>query len=109
MLENEDDWITTPRFVKCASHAIEASDVVAEIMRLDPELNFMPYLFGIYLLHGSFILLLFADRMLQLGQNTSVEQACETIIRAHEVSVVTLDSEFQVHALRFPTLEIVSF
>ncbi|KAG9254083.1 transcriptional activator xlnR [Emericellopsis atlantica] len=95
MLDNEDDWITSPRFVECASHAIEASDAVADILKLDPELNFMPYLFGIYLLHGSFILLLFADRMPQLGQNQSVEHACETIIRAHEVCVVTLSTEFQ--------------
>jgi hypothetical protein len=36
----------------------------------------MPYLFGIYLLHESFILLLFADRMSQLGANESVEEAC---------------------------------
>lgn len=96
MLDNEDDWITTPRFVECASHAIDASEAVADILKLDPELTFMPYLFGIYLLHGSFILLLFADRMPQLGQNQSVEQACETIIRAHEVCVVTLSTEFQV-------------
>lgn len=96
MLDNDDDWITTPRFAECASHAIAASEAVSDILSLDPELTFMPYLFGIYLLHGSFILLLFADRMPQLGPNQSVEQACETIIRAHEVCVVTLSTEFQV-------------
>lgn len=96
MLDNDDDWITTPRFVECASHAIAASEAVSDILTLDPELTFMPYLFGIYLLHGSFILLLFADRMPQLGPNQSVEHACETIIRAHEVCVVTLSTEFQV-------------
>lgn len=96
MLDNHDDWITTAGFPKCASHAIAASEVVSTILKLDPELTFMPYLFGIYLLHGSFILLLFADRMPQLGSNQSVEQACETIIRAHEVCVVTLSTEFQV-------------
>ncbi|KAM9876105.1 short-chain dehydrogenase [Verticillium dahliae] len=101
MLDNEDDWITTPRFAECASHAIAASEAVSDILKFDPELTFMPYLFGIYLLHGSFILLLFADRMPQLGPNQSVEQACETIIRAHEVCVVTLSTEFQVP--EFPT------
>ncbi|KAM0493751.1 hypothetical protein ACHAO3_006142 [Verticillium nonalfalfae] len=95
MLDNEDDWITTSRFAECASHAIAASEAVSDILKFDPELTFMPYLFGIYLLHGSFILLLFADRMPQLGPNQSVEQACETIIRAHEVCVVTLSTEFQ--------------
>ena len=108
MLDNEDDWITTPRFIECASHAIDASEAVADILKLDPELTFMPYLFGIYLLHGSFILLLFADRMPQLGQNQSVEQACETIIRAHEVCVVTLSTEFQVSFLFSPSKGSVS-
>lgn len=95
MLDNEDYWIATPQFSECASHAIAASEAVAEILRHDPELTFMPYLFGIYLLHGSFILLLFADRMEQLGSNPSVATACETLIRAHEVCVVTLSTEFQ--------------
>jgi hypothetical protein len=96
MLENEDGWITSVHFMECASHAIAASEAVSQILKCDPELTFMPYLFGIYLLHGSFILLLFADRMPQLGPNESVEKACETIIRAHEVCVVTLSTEFQV-------------
>lgn len=95
MLENDDGWITSVEFMKCAFHAIAASEAVSQILRRDPELTFMPYLFGIYLLHGSFILLLFADRMPQLGPNESVEKACETIIRAHEVCVVTLNTEFQ--------------
>lgn len=96
MLDNDDGWITTPPFMECASHAIDASHALSRILELDPELTFMPYLFGIYLLHGSFILLLFADRMPQLGLNESVGLACETIIRAHEASVVTLSTEFQV-------------
>lgn len=108
MLDNEDDWITTLRFSECASHAIAASEAVSDILKFDPELTFMPYLLGIYLLHGSFILLLFADRMPQLGPNQSVEQACETIIRAHEVCVVTLSTEFQAGHGRFPLAAIAT-
>lgn len=96
MLDDDDDWITSTRFNDCASHAIAASQAVSSILKFDPELTFMPYLFGIYLLHGSFILLLFADRMPQVGANQSVELACEIIVRAHEVCVVTLSTEFQV-------------
>lgn len=95
MLDDDDDWITSKRFNDCASHAIAASQAVSQILKYDPELTFMPYLFGIYLLHGSFILLLFADRMPRVGPNQSVELACETIVRAHEVCVVTLSTEFQ--------------
>lgn len=105
MLDNEGDWITSSQFGECASHAIAASQAVNSILNLDPELVFMPYLFGIYLLHGSFILLLFADRMPQLGPNPSVEQACETLIRAHEVCVVTLSTEFQVGATLYSLSE----
>ncbi|QUC22811.1 uncharacterized protein UV8b_07052 [Ustilaginoidea virens] len=95
MLDGGDDWITSKRFTECAAHAISASQSVSTILAIDPELTFMSYLFGIYLLQGSFVLLLFADRMPQLGPNESVEQACENIIRAHEVCVVTLNTEFQ--------------
>ncbi|KAL4747019.1 hypothetical protein BDW72DRAFT_197128 [Aspergillus terricola var. indicus] len=95
MIEDEDDWITSDSFQACASHALSATAAVHQILTLDPELTFMPYLFGIYLLQGSFILLLFVDRMPELGFNKSVEEVCETIIRAHEVSVVTLDTTFQ--------------
>ena len=48
---------------------------VSQILRCDQELTFMLYLFGIYLLRGSFILLLFVDRIPQLGLNESVEEA----------------------------------
>ncbi|KAL4942395.1 hypothetical protein BDV06DRAFT_222249 [Aspergillus oleicola] len=95
MIEDKDDWITSDSFQACASHALSATAAVHQILSLDPELTFMPYLFGIYLLQGSFILLLFVDRMPELGFNKSVEEVCETIIRAHEVSVVTLDTTFQ--------------
>ncbi|KAH6977423.1 hypothetical protein BKA56DRAFT_486916 [Ilyonectria sp. MPI-CAGE-AT-0026] len=95
MMDDDDGWITSGGFGECASHAISASQTIATILEIDPELTFMSYLFGIYLLHGSFIFLLFADRMPQLGPNQSVELACENIIRAHEVSIVTLNTEFQ--------------
>lgn len=96
MIEEKDDWITSERFIACASHALSATGVLSQILTFDPELTFMPYLFGIYLLQGSFIFLLFVDRMPELGPNRSVEEVCETIIRAHEVCVVTLDTTFQV-------------
>lgn len=99
MIEDKDDWITSRSFSMCASHALSATGVVSPILTVDPEMVFMPYLFGMYLLQGSFILLLFVDHMPELGPNKSVEEVCETIIRAHEVSVVTLDTTFQVKIL----------
>ncbi|TVY46145.1 Xylanolytic transcriptional activator [Lachnellula subtilissima] len=89
-----EQWVTPDSFFKCATHAISAATAVSEIMCLDPELSFMPYLFGIYLLHGSFILLIFADRM-DMSTSDAVIEACETIIRAHEVCITTLNTEYQ--------------
>ncbi|KAL4755763.1 fungal specific transcription factor domain-containing protein [Aspergillus foveolatus] len=95
MLEDDGDWITSSRFADCSSSSIAAARAISDILTVDPELSFMPYLFGIYLFHGSFVLLLFAERMSQIGPNPSVEEACEVIIRAHEVAIVTLSTEFQ--------------
>ncbi|KFY92006.1 hypothetical protein V500_04365 [Pseudogymnoascus sp. VKM F-4518 (FW-2643)] len=95
MLEDDGDWISSFNFSQCASNSIAAAQSITDILAVDPELSYMPYLFGIYLFHGSFVILLFAERMPQIGPNASVEQACELIIRAHEVSIVTLSTEFQ--------------
>jgi hypothetical protein len=94
---SQDEWITSPSFHKCSSHAVFASEAISSILDIDSELIFMPYLFGIYLFHGSLVLLLFADRMPAVhgGPNSAVEAACETIIRAHEACIVTLNTEFQ--------------
>jgi hypothetical protein len=59
----------------------------------DPSSSFF---FGVYLLQGSFLLLLIADK-LQVEASPSVVRACETIVRAHEACVVTLNTEYQVH------------
>ena len=95
MLDNPDRWVTPISFVKCAQHAIFAASAVSDILKFDPELSFMPYLFGIYLMHGSFVLLIFADKM-EMTASEIVVQACETLIRAHEVCVTTLNTEYQV-------------
>ena len=62
--------------------------------------------FGMYLLQGSFLLLLIADK-LQGEASPNVVKACETIVRAHEACIVTLNTEYQVcvqHILCLPHL-----
>ena len=50
---------------------------------------------------GSFLLLLIADK-LQSEASPSVVKACETIVRAHEACVVTLNTEYQVRTRQLP-------
>ena len=95
LLEDRDLWISTESFVTATDHAIAAAEAVGAILEVDPDLSFMPFFFGIYLLQGSFLLLLFADK-LQGDVSENLVKACETVIRAHEASVVTLDTLYQV-------------
>ncbi|PGH07024.1 hypothetical protein GX51_02064 [Blastomyces parvus] len=94
LLDDNDLWISSESFIRAMGHAVNAAEAAADILDYDPELSFMPYFFGVYLLQGSFLLLLTTDK-LQGDANPSVVRACETIVRAHEACVVTLNSEYQ--------------
>ena len=95
LLDDNDLWISSQGFITATGHAVSAAEAISHILEFDPGLEFMPFFFGIYLLQGSFLLLLIADK-LQLEASPSVVKACETIIRAHEACVVTLNTEYQV-------------
>ncbi|ROW09673.1 hypothetical protein VMCG_02276 [Cytospora schulzeri] len=94
LLDDNDLWISSQAFITAAGHAVSAAEAVSHILEYDPGLEFMPFFFGIYLLQGSFLLLLIAEK-LQSEASQSVVKACETIIRAHEACVVTLNTEYQ--------------
>lgn len=98
LLDDNDLWISSQSFVSATGHAVSAADAISGILDYDPDLSFMPFFFGIYLLQGSFLLLLIADK-LQGEASASVVKACEQIVRAHEVCVVTLNTEYQVSCL----------
>jgi hypothetical protein len=95
LLDDNDLWISSQGFISATSHAVSAAEAINDILEYDPDLSFMPFFFGIYLLQGSFLLLLIADK-LQGEASPSVVKACETIVRAHEACVVTLNTEYQV-------------
>ena len=95
LLDDNDLWISTPSFISAMGHAVSAADAVADILECDPDLSYMPWFFGISLLQGSFLLLLIADK-LGAEADAAVVTACEKIVRAHEICVVTLNTEYQV-------------
>ncbi|KAK5165584.1 uncharacterized protein LTR77_009113 [Saxophila tyrrhenica] len=94
LLDDNDLWISSQSFISATGHAVSAAEAINEILDYDPDLSFMPFFFGIYLLQGSFLLLLIADK-LQGEASPSVVKACESIVRAHEACVVTLNTEYQ--------------
>ena len=95
LLDDNDLWISTQSFIDATGHAVSAAEALNEILEYDPDLSFIPFFFGIYLLQGSFLLLLIADK-LQGEANPNVVTACEVIVRAHESLIVTLDTNYQV-------------
>ncbi len=95
LLDDNDLWISSQSFINATGHAVSAAEAINNILEYDPGLEFMPFFFGVYLLQGSFLLLLIADK-LQVEASPSVVKACETIVRAHEACVVTLNTEYQV-------------
>lgn len=98
LLDDNDLWISSQSFISATGHAVSAAEAINDILEYDPDLSFMPYFFGIYLLQGSFLLLLIADK-LQGEASPAVVKACESIVRAHEACVVTLNTEYQVYRL----------
>ncbi|MCJ1250318.1 hypothetical protein MMC30_007544 [Trapelia coarctata] len=94
LLDDNDLWISSQPFITATGHAVSAAEAVGKILECDPDLIFMPFFFGMYLLQGSFLLLLIADK-LQGEASQSVVRACETIVRAHEACIVTLNTEYQ--------------
>lgn len=99
LLDDNDLWISSQSFISATGHAVSAAEAINDILDYDPDLSFMPFFFGIYLLQGSFLLLLIADK-LQGEASPSVVKACESIVRAHEACVVTLNTEYQVSSSR---------
>lgn len=98
LLDDNDLWISSASFISAMGHAVSAAEAISDILEYDPDLSFMPWFFGISLLQGSFLLLLIADK-LAVEASPAVVKACENIVRAHEVCVVTLNTEYQVCAL----------
>jgi hypothetical protein len=101
LLDDNSGWVASPEFFACTSNAMAAGEIAGRILEMDNDLSFMPFLFGIYLFHGNSTFLVLADRMAQTGPNPSVEETCEVVIRAQEVSAMTFDTAFQVRVRHF--------
>lgn len=94
LLQSPVTNIASPDFQKATNHAIAAAKSMRKILSVDADLRLMPFFLGIYLLQGSFILLALVDRV-ESEASQEVFAACETIVHAHEVCIVTLNTEYQ--------------
>jgi hypothetical protein len=54
--DDGDLWISQS-FISSTRNAVEAVEAVGAILEYDPDLSFMPFFFGIYLLQGKILLI----------------------------------------------------
>ncbi|KAK9365196.1 fungal-specific transcription factor domain-containing protein [Lipomyces kononenkoae] len=99
LLASDSKPLATNEFVRCTEHALRVAYSVNSILKLDPELVFMPFFFGVYLLHGGFVWLALVD-ILESDVTEEVQDACETVVRAHEVCIATFNTDYQRNFLR---------
>lgn len=94
LLNSPNSVLTSSPFTDATAHAITAAQHMRRILTIDSDLMLMPFFLGIYLLQNSFVLLAVIDRV-EHEASREVVNACETVVHAHEVCVVTLDTEYQ--------------
>lgn len=96
MLDDIDVLLNDARFTQCQHNSIQAAKHVEHILTLDSDLQVIPFFFGIQLLQAGFIPFCMSERY---GSHTStdVAQACEMFVRAHEVCILTLNTQYQVN------------
>jgi hypothetical protein len=95
LLEQHDNWLGSKEFSEVVEHAVDAADTMRELFEIDPGLRFMPFYLGIYLFHVSLPLVLVVDRKHQ-EVSDEIIAACDTFIRAHEICISHMSSEYLV-------------
>ncbi|KAL4938776.1 hypothetical protein BDV06DRAFT_231528 [Aspergillus oleicola] len=100
MVENIPECTFTPQLLSCDSNSILIGDSIAHILEVDNELEFMPFVFGIYLFHGSISFLSQIDQLSRFRVQDLTRQGFEAIVRANEIAVRSLDTSFQRHFAR---------
>ena len=95
LLEQHDNWLGSKEFSEVVEHAVDAAVTMRELFDIDPGLRFMPFYLGIYLFHVSLPLVLVVDRKHDKVSEQILE-ACDTFIRAHEICISHMSSEYLV-------------
>lgn len=98
LLDQQDDWLGSTGFKDVLKHSVDAATPMRELFDIDPGLRFMPFYLGIYLFHVSLPLILVVDRVKQ-KINDQVITSCDTFIRAHEICISQIPSEYSVSGL----------
>ncbi|CAN6644895.1 hypothetical protein TRVA0_020S02476 [Trichomonascus vanleenenianus] len=94
LMDSIPSLLKTQEFGECVKHSILATKCLERVLTVDPDLRLIPYFFGIQLLLTGVTLLCVADH-LDKDMSNEIRYACEVVVRAHEVCIVTLNTEYQ--------------
>ncbi|KAL4921115.1 fungal-specific transcription factor domain-containing protein [Aspergillus aurantiobrunneus] len=94
LMKDRELGTSSPNFASAVPHALKTADSVRQILKFDPDINFMPELFGAQLFRGSVYLLLILKQLRDKAGEQFLS-ACEVMIRATESCIVTLDTGYQ--------------
>lgn len=90
--DNIDTLAHLPKFQISTQHAIRAATHMESVLSLDPDLRLIPFFIGIHILLSGIIPLCVAAHLMISDE---IRHTCEVIIRAHEVCIVTLSTDYQ--------------
>lgn len=97
MLHPDFSKLHGTRLAQLSHYTSLASQATEDILECDPELTFMPYLLGIYILQAGYAVLAVAERTDDPAGSASCK-GLETFIRVHESCIATLDTKYQVRS-----------
>ncbi|OKL61005.1 hypothetical protein UA08_03677 [Talaromyces atroroseus] len=108
LLNVSNSWLSSASFRRAIAHAVDAASSAELLLDLDPDAHFMPFFIGIYLFHGSMLILLVADRV---GHDAApaIVHAADTMVRVQETGAIRMPAEYQtlfVSVLRTALMEM---
>lgn len=87
--EQQRPWITPSKLTSAMPHLLKSADSLRQILSLDPDLSFMPFFFGHYLLRSGFFFLDVLEKQQDKGE--PMLSACEVVLRAAESFFITMN------------------
>lgn len=100
LLDESDDWVSSPSFSNIIGHVVEMGKYCENLRSIDPSSHFMPFYLGIYLFQGSLPLLLVADRLKSAASDVII-QTCTRLVRTYESSIIRMPTDYQVSSQTF--------
>ena len=110
LLEDRDDWKSSPFFASATQQAVEAGWALDHIFEWDPDLRLMPDYLGTFILQGSFFFLYYSEKLAPRADD-SIAGACKSFYRAMSSQRFKMNAHYQVrcgHPRSISTMTLIT-